>query len=69
MWSADSQASIYSNTESGKNLSLWRVPFSLTEGVVSGLPERLTVGRGRDIQAAVSRDGRMIAYAAQLNRR
>lgn len=65
VWSADSQAIIYSNTESGKNLSLWRVPFSLTEGVVSGLPEPLTVGRGRDIQAAVSRDGKMIAYAAQ----
>ena len=65
VWSADSQAIIYSNTESGKNLSLWRVPFSLTDGVVSGLPEPLTVGRGRDIQAAVSRDGKMIAYAAQ----
>nr|ART36311.1 C590 [uncultured bacterium] len=65
VWSADSQAIIYSNTESGKNLSLWQVPFSLTEGVVSGSPEPLTVGRGRDIQAAVSRDGKMIAYAAQ----
>jgi serine/threonine protein kinase len=65
VWSADSQAIIYSNTESGKNLSLWQVPFSLMEGVVSGSPEPLTVGRGRDIQAAVSRDGKMIAYAAQ----
>jgi eukaryotic-like serine/threonine-protein kinase len=65
VWSADSQAIIYSNTESGKNLSLWRVPFSFTEGVVSGSAEPLTVGRGRDIQSAVSRDGKMIAYAAQ----
>ena len=65
VWSADSQAIIYSNTELGKNLSLWRVPFSLTDGVVSGSAEPLTVGRGRDIQAAVSRDGKMIAYAAQ----
>jgi serine/threonine protein kinase len=65
VWSADSEAIIYSNTESGKNLSLWRVPFSLTDGVVSGSAEPLTVGRGRDIQAAVSRDGKLIAYAAQ----
>lgn len=65
VWSSDSQSIIYSNTESGKNLSLWKVPFSLTEGVVSGAAEPLTVGRGRDIQAAVSRDGKMIAYAAQ----
>ena len=65
VWSADSQAIIYSNSESGKNLSLWQVPFSFTGGVVSGSPEPLTVGRGRDIQAAVSRDGKMIAYAAQ----
>ena len=65
VWSADSHAIIYSNSESGKNLSLWRVPFSLTKGVVVGSAEPLTVGRGRDIQAAVSRDGEMIAYAAQ----
>jgi Tol biopolymer transport system component len=65
VWSADSQAIIYSNTESGKNLSLWQVPFSLKEGTTAGAPEPLTVGRGRDIQAAVSRDGKMITYAAQ----
>ncbi len=65
VWSANSQAIIYSNTEPGKNLSLWQVPFSAAEGNVTGAAQPLTVGRGRDIQAAVSRDGKMIAYAAQ----
>jgi len=65
VWGANSQAIIYSNTEPGKNLSLWQVAFSTTEGAASGAPEPLTVGRGRDMQAAVSRDGELIAFAAQ----
>ena len=65
VWSSDSQGIIYSNAEAGKNLSLWRVSFSLKKGAVSGEAEPLTVGRGRDLQAAISRDGKMIAYAAQ----
>jgi len=64
-WSADSRMIIYSNSEPGKNFSLWQVPFSTTEGTAEGTPEPLTVGRGRDIQAAVSRDGKLIAFAAQ----
>ncbi len=50
VWGANSQAIIYSNTEPGKNLSLWQVAFSTTEGAASGAPEPLTVGRGRDMQ-------------------
>lgn len=65
VWSADSRAIIYSNTEAGKNLSLWQIPFSLADGTTEGPAEALTVGRGRDIQAAVSHDGKMIAFAAQ----
>ena len=65
VWGENSQVIIYSNTETGKNFSLWQVPFSTTEGAISGAPEPLTVGRGRDTQAAVSRNGKLIAYAAQ----
>ncbi len=65
VWSADSRMIIYSNGEPGKNFSLWQVPFSTTEGTAEGTPEPLTVGRGRDIQAAVSPDGKLIAFAAQ----
>jgi serine/threonine protein kinase len=64
-WGANSQAIIYSNDEPGKNNSLWQIPFSTTDGTASGAPEPLTVGRGRDTQAAISRDGKLIAFAAQ----
>jgi len=61
----NSQTIIYSNDEPGKNNSLWQIPFSTTDGTASGAPEPLTVGRGRDTQAAISRDGNLIAFAAQ----
>jgi Tol biopolymer transport system component len=63
-WSADSQAIIYSNSEAGKNLSLWRIPFETAGGKVSGSPEPLTVSHTVDTQAAVSRDGKRIAFTA-----
>ena len=63
-WGANSQTIIYSSTEAGKNQSLWQVPFSTSTGEVSGSFEPLTVGRGRDTQAAVSRDGKLIAFTA-----
>jgi TolB protein len=62
-WNADSTAIIYSNSEPGRNLSLWQVPFSTSQGKATDKAEPLTVGRGRDIQAAVSRDGRTVAFA------
>jgi len=65
VWSANAESLIYSNSESGKNFSLWQVPFSTNEGAASGAPEPITVGRGRDMQAAVSRDGKLIAFASQ----
>jgi len=64
VWSADSRAIFYTNAEGGKNYTLWQVPFSSTEGKVAGDASPLTVGRGRDTQAVVSRDGKLIAYAA-----
>jgi Tol biopolymer transport system component len=65
VWGLNSQAIIYSNSEPGKNFSLWQIPFSTTDGTASGAPEPLTVGRGRDMQPAVSRNGKLIAFAAQ----
>src|SRR5262245_18978351 len=65
VWNANSTAIIYSNAEPGKNFSLWRVPFALAEGKVEGEPGPLTVSRGRDTQPAVSRDGKLIAFAGQ----
>ena len=64
VWSADSRALIYSNAEAGKNYALWRARFSTDQGRVSGHPEPLTVSRGRDTHATVSRVGHQIAFAA-----
>jgi serine/threonine protein kinase len=64
-WGVNSQSIIYSNDEPGKNNSLSQIPFSTTDGTVASAPEPLTVGRGRDTQAAISRDGKLIAFDAQ----
>jgi Tol biopolymer transport system component len=65
VWNADSTAIIYSNGEPGKNYSLWQVPFALASGTVAGDAAPLTVSRGRDTQAAVSRDGKSIAFTGE----
>jgi serine/threonine protein kinase len=65
VWSADSRSIIYSNTEPGKNYSLWRVPVSPADMSLAGVPQPLTIGRGRDMQPALSHDGKRIVYAAQ----
>jgi serine/threonine protein kinase len=64
-WDADSSAIIYSSKEPGKNLSLWRIPFSLANGKTTGSASPLTVSRGWDMHAAVSRDGKMIAFTGE----
>jgi serine/threonine protein kinase/Tol biopolymer transport system component len=63
-WDAVSQAVVYSNRAEGKNNSLWSLPFSTRDGTISGEPHPLTVGRGRDWQSTVSRDGKRIAFTA-----
>ncbi len=65
VWTADSSSIIYSSTEPGRNESLWQIPFSIASGEASGPAWPLTVGRGRDTQAAASRDGKRIAFSAQ----
>ena len=63
-WSGESTTVIYSNTEPGKNQALWRIPVSTADGKATGPSEPLTVGRGWDIEASSSRDGRRIAFTA-----
>jgi Tol biopolymer transport system component len=64
VWDASSQAVIYSDSREGNNHSLWSVPFSTNDGKPSGTPRPLTVGRGRDWQPAVSKDGKLVAFTA-----
>jgi Tol biopolymer transport system component len=63
-WGVGSRSIIYSNGEVGKNLSLWSVAFDPNTGATSGPPQPLTIGRGSDLDAAPSRDGKRIAFAA-----
>ena len=64
VWAADSRSIVYSNGEVGTNWSLWSVPFDLARGQTAGDPQALTIGRGADLQATLSRDGKRIAFAA-----
>jgi Tol biopolymer transport system component len=64
-WAPDGSAIIYCSGEAGAGESLWRIPFNLRSGTAAGPPEPLTVGRGRDTQATVARDGKHIVFAAQ----
>jgi Tol biopolymer transport system component len=60
-WDASSHSVIFSDSREGHNHSLWRVPFSADTGKPSGPARPLTIGRGRDWQPAVSRDGTLVA--------
>ena len=64
VWDHSSQSVIYSDSREGNNHSLWSVPFSTRDGKTSGPARPLTIGRGRDWQPAVSRDGKLVAYTA-----
>lgn len=64
VWNSDGGSIFYTNVEAGKNYTLWQAPFSTQDGKLTGEPSPLTVGRGRDTQAAVSRDGKFIAFSA-----
>jgi Tol biopolymer transport system component/predicted Ser/Thr protein kinase len=64
VWAPDGRSVVYSNSDPGKNLSLWRIPFSPARSAADGAAEPVTVGRGVDTQAAISRDGRQIAFTA-----
>ena len=63
-WGPGSTSVLYTNATPGKGRTLWRAPFSLGRGEFSGRPEPLTFGRGADLGAKASRDGRTIAFSA-----
>jgi eukaryotic-like serine/threonine-protein kinase len=63
-WGPGSQSIVYSNSEVGTNQSLWKIAFDPATGTASGAAHPVTVGRGADLQAALSRDGTRIAFAA-----
>ena len=64
VWASDGNSIFYTNVEAGKNYTLWQASFSPADGKPPAEPLPLTVGRGRDTQPAVSRDGKFIAFSA-----
>ena len=63
-WGPGSTSVLFTNDTPGKGRTLWRAPFSLGRGELSGPPEPLTFGRGADLDAKASRDGKTIAFSA-----
>jgi len=64
IWAPDGRSVIYSSAETGKNLALWRIPFDGARGRDGAQAEPITVGRGVDTQATISRNGGEIAFTA-----
>lgn len=64
VWDAGGKAILYSSTAPGRNFSLCRRSFDPVSGAV-GAEQPLTIGTERTMQTAVSRDGRLVAFAAQ----
>lgn len=63
-WNPKTGSLVYTNSATGKGYSLWHVDFSSGTGE-TGTPQPLTVGRGRDMKPAISRDGSSIVFAGQ----
>jgi eukaryotic-like serine/threonine-protein kinase len=53
---------IYFSSDRTGGLNIWRLPVR-PDGVPSGAPQQLTTGAGQDVDIAISRDGRRLAFA------
>jgi Tol biopolymer transport system component len=60
----DGTAIIFSSERAG-SMNLWQMPFDPED--TSSTPLRVTIGQGSDVNAAVSRDGKKIAYSSILS--
>ena len=63
-WGPRGEEIVFTNDAPGKNRTLWRARFDAANGRIAGAPRPLTFGRGADLGAKVSRDGKTIVYSA-----
>jgi Tol biopolymer transport system component len=60
VWSPSGQY-IYFSSYRGGGINIWRVRVA-TDGTPARLPYQLTIGAGQDVELAVSRDGKSLAF-------
>ena len=53
---------IYFSTSRGGGLNIWRAPVR-SDGALAGALQQVTTGAGQDVELAISRDGKRIAFA------
>jgi Tol biopolymer transport system component len=61
VWSPEGQH-VYFSSYRGGGINLWRVRVS-ADGTPSSLPQQLTIGAGQDVEIAISRDGKRLAFS------
>jgi Tol biopolymer transport system component len=61
VWSPSGRFLYFSSYRSG-GLNIWRIPVD-SHGRPAGLLQQLTTGPGQDVEAAISRDGRWMAFS------
>ena len=53
---------IYFSSYRGGGINIWRVAMSRA-GTPAGAPQQLTIGAGQDVEIAISRDGKRLAFS------
>ena len=53
---------VYFSSNRGGGINIWRIPVSKT-GAPAAIPQQMTVGAGQDVSAAISADGRSLAFS------
>ncbi len=53
---------IYFSSYRGGGINIWRVAM-LSDGTPVGAPQQLTIGAGQDVEVAISRDGKRLAFS------
>ncbi len=66
VWSPDGKY-LYFSSDRGGSMNLWRVPIDEDSGKLLGAPEPVTTPSPYSGQLSFSRDGRRMAYAAQVS--
>ncbi|MEZ5402389.1 MAG: protein kinase [Bryobacteraceae bacterium] len=64
---ADGDVAVVFSARSGDSLNLWRVRLSPLNWRVSGPFQQVTHGTGREIEASIAQDGRMVFSSGQQN--